>query len=165
MNDTLRIKLSDYFIPDVGFPQRGIFTYPFKNLKPGNYTFKMNCWDGNYNQQKLIFEMKVINSEASRLEWVVFPNPMSSRLQFKAIGQIPWDIYQYDLRIFNILGQLLLIKKGNVTYFSNVDFELSIDWSEEELAKLIGESVFKLELLPSKNNETILISGKITTLK
>ena len=90
---------------------------------------------------------------------------MSNRLQFKAIGQIPWDIYQYDLRIFNILGQLLLIKKGNVTYFSNVDFELSIDWSEEELAKLIGESVFKLELLPSKNNETILISGKITTLK
>jgi predicted butyrate kinase (DUF1464 family) len=58
-----------------------------------------------------------------------------------------------------------LVKKGNVTYFSNVDFELSIDWSEEELAKLIGESVFKLELLPSKNNETILISGKITTLK
>ena len=165
VNDTLRIKFSDYFIPDVGFPQRGIFTYPFKNLKPGNYTFKLNCWDGNYNQQKLIFEMKVINSEASRLEWVVFPNPMSNRLQFKAIGQIPWDIYQYDLRIFNILGQLLLIKKGNVTYFSNVDFELSIDWSEEELAKLIGESVFKLELLPSKNNETILISGKITTLK
>jgi hypothetical protein len=86
-------------------------------------------------------------------------------LQFKAIGQIPWDIYQYDLRIFNVLGQQILIKKGYVTYFSNVDFELSIDWSEEELVKLIGESVFNLELLPSKNNETILISGKITTLK
>ena len=90
---------------------------------------------------------------------------MSKRLQFKVIGQIPWDIYQYDLRIFNVLGQQILIKKGNVTYFSNVDFELSIDWSEEELATLIGESVFKLELLPSKNNETILISGKIMTLK
>ena len=64
-----------------------------------------------------------------------------------------------------MLGQQILIKKGNVTYFSNVDFELSIDWSEEELATLIGESVFKLELLPSKNNETILISGKIMTLK
>jgi hypothetical protein len=86
-------------------------------------------------------------------------------LQFKAIGQIPWDNYQYDVRIFNVLGQQILIKNGNVTYFSNVDFEIKIEWSEEELAKLIGESVFKLELLPSKNNETILISGKIKTLK
>jgi hypothetical protein len=165
VNDTLKIKLSDYFIPDVGFPQKGTFTYPFKNLKIGNYLFKVNCWDGNNNQQKLFFEMKVINSDASRLEWVIFPNPMSNRLQLKAIGQIPWDIYQYDLRIFNVLGQEILLKKGIITYFSNVDFEIKIDWTEEELAKLIGESVFKLELVPSKNNETILISGKITTLK
>jgi len=165
VNDTLKIKLSDYFIPDVGFPQKGTFIYPFKNLKSGNYTFKVNCWDGNYNQQKLIFEIKVINSDASRLEWVIFPNPMSKRLQLRAIGQIPWDIYQYDLSVYNAIGQLVLLKKGAVTYFSNVDFELQIDWSEEELVKLNGESVFKLELIPSKNNENILIKGKFTTLK
>jgi len=165
VNDTLKIKLSDYFIPDLGFPQKGIFLYPFKNLKSGNYTFKVNCWDGNYNQQKLIFEIKVINSDASRLEWVIFPNPMSKRLQLRAIGQIPWDIYQYDLSVYNAIGQLVLLKKGAVTYFSNVDFELQIDWSEEELVKLNGESVFKLELIPSKNNENILIKGKFTTLK
>ena len=165
VNDTLKIKLSDYFIPDLGFPQKGIFLYPFKNLKSGNYTFKVNCWDGNYNQQKLIFEIKVINSDASRLEWVIFPNPMSDRMQLRAIGQIPWDIYQYDLSVYNVIGQLVLLKKGAVTYFSNVDFELQIDWSEEELVKLNGESVFKLELIPSKNNENILIKGKFTTLK
>ena len=90
---------------------------------------------------------------------------MSKRLQMRAIGQIPWDIYQYELRIFNVLGQQILLKKGNITYFSNLDFTLEIDWSEEELAKIIGESVFKLELVPSKNNENLLISGKITTLK
>ena len=90
---------------------------------------------------------------------------MSKRLQMRAIGQIPWDIYQYELRIFNVLGQQILLKKGNITYFSNLDFTLEIDWSEEELAKKIGESVFKLELVPSKNNENLLISGKITTLK
>ena len=165
VNDTLKIKLSDYFIPEVGFPQKGIVLYPFKNLKSGNYTFKVNCWDGNYNQQKLIFEIKVINSDASRLEWVIFPNPMSNRMQLRAIGQIPWDIYQYDLSVYNVIGQLVLLKKGAVTYFSNVDFELQIDWSEEELVKLNGESVFKLELFPSKNNENILIKGKFTTLK
>ena len=49
--------------------------------------------------------------------------------------------------------------------FSNVDFELQIDWSEEELAKLNGESVFKLELFPSKNNENILIKGKIVEIE
>ena len=165
VNDTLKIKLSDYFIPDIGFPQKGIFLYPFKNLKSGNYTFKVNCWDGNYNQQKLIFEIKVINSDANRLEWVIFPNPMSNRMQLRAIGQIPWDIYQYDLSVYNVIGQLVLLKKGAVTYFSNVDFELQVDWSEEELVKLNGESVFKLELFPSKNNENILIKGKFTTLK
>jgi hypothetical protein len=83
----------------------------------------------------------------------------------KAIGQIPWDIYQYDLQIFNILGQQILSKKGNITYFSNMEFELKIDWTEDELAKIKGVSVFTLELLPSKNNENIFISGKITTLK
>jgi len=165
VNDTLKIKLSDYFIPDIGFPQKGIFLYPFKNLKSGNYTFKVNCWDGNYNQQKLIFEIKVINSDASRLEWVIFPNPMSDRMQLRAIGQIPWDIYQYNLSVYNVIGQLDLLKKGAVTYFSNVDFELQIDWSEEELVKLNGESFFKFELIPSKNNENILIKGKFTTLK
>lgn len=165
VNDTLKIKLSDYFIPDVGFPQKGTFLYPFKNLKSGNYTFKVICWDGNYNQQKLIFEIKVINSDANRLEWVIFPNPMSNQLQLRAIGQIPWDIYQYNLSIYNVLGQQVLLKKGAVTYFSNVAFELKIEWSEEELAKLNGESVFKLELLPSKSIENILLSGKITTLK
>ena len=64
-----------------------------------------------------------------------------------------------------LLLLLVLLKKGAVTYFSNVDFELQIDWSEEELVKLNGESVFKLELFPSKNNENILIKGKFTTLK
>jgi hypothetical protein len=165
VNDTLKIRLSDYFIADVDFPQKGTFTYPFKNLKPGNYFFKVNCWDANDNPQKLFFELKVINSDASRLEWVIFPNPMGKRLQMKAIGQIPWDIYQYDLQIFNILGQQILSKKGNITYFSNMEFELKIDWTEEELAKIKGVSVFTLELLPSKNNENIFISGKITTLK
>lgn len=165
VNDTLNIKLSDYFIPDMGFPQKGTFTYPFKNLKIGKYLFKVNCWDGNNNQQKLIFEMNVINSEADRLKWVIFPNPMNERLQLRAIGQIPWDIYQYNLRIFNLIGQEILIKKGTITYFSNLDFELKIDWSEEELSRLMGNSVFKLELLPSKNNEYILVNGKITTLK
>jgi hypothetical protein len=83
----------------------------------------------------------------------------------RAIGQIPWDIYQYNLSIYNVLGQQVLLKKGAITYFSNVAFELKIEWSEEELAKLNGESVFKLELLPSKSIENILLSGKITTLK
>jgi len=165
VNDTLKIKLSDYFIPDMDFPQKGTFIYPFKSLKSGIYTFKVNCWDGNYNQQKLIFEINVINSDASRLEWVIFPNPMGKRLQMRAIGLLPWDIYQYDLRIFNILGQQIMLKKGNLTYFSNSDLSLEIDWSDEELAKLNGESVFKLELVPSKNNESIFVSGKITTLK
>ena len=165
INDTLKIKVSDYFIPDVGFPHKGTFIYPFKNLKTGTYLFKVNCWDGNYNQQKQIFELKVINSDANRLEWVIYPNPMRNRLHFKAIGQIPWDIYQYDLRIFNILGQEILFKKGTITYFSTTDLTLEINWSEEELAKLIGQSLFKLELLPSKNKENVLLSGKITTLK
>lgn len=165
VNDTLKIKVSDYFIPDVGFPQKGTFIYPFKNLKTGTYLFKVNCWDGNYNQQKQIFELKVINSDANRLEWVIYPNPMRNRLHFRAIGQIPWDIYQYDLRIFNILGQEILFKKGTITYFSTADLTLEINWTEEELAKLIGQSLYKLELLPSKNKENVLISGKITTLK
>ena len=165
VNDTLKIKLSDYFIPDLGFPQKGTFIYPFKNLKAGIYIFKVNCWDANNNAQKLFFEMKVINSDAIRLEWVIFPNPMGKRLQMKAIGQIPWDVYRYELNIFNVLGQQILVKNGNVTYFSDVDFTLKIDWSEEELAKLNGESMYKLELVPSKNNENILSSGKITTLK
>jgi hypothetical protein len=165
VNDTLKIKVSDYFIPDVGFPQKGTFVYPFKNLKTGTYLFKVNCWDGNYNQQKQIFELKVIKSDANRLEWVIYPNPMRNRLHFRAIGQIPWDIYQYDLRIFNILGQEILFKKGTITYFSTTDLTLEINWSEEELAKLIGQSLFKLELLPSKYKENVLISGKITTLK
>ena len=165
VNDTLKIKVSDYFIPDVGFPQKGTFVYPFKNLKTGTYLFKVNCWDGNYNQQKQIFELKVIKSDANRLEWEIYPNPMRNRLHFRAIGQIPWDIYQYDLRIFNILGQEILFKKGTITYFSTTDLTLEINWSEEELAKLIGQSLFKLELLPSKNKENVLLSGKITTLK
>jgi hypothetical protein len=165
INDTLKIKVSDYFIPDVGFPHKGTFIYPFKNLKTGTYLFKVYCWDGNYNQQKQIFELKVINSDANRLEWVIYPNPMRNRLHFRAIGQIPWDIYRYDLRIFTILGQEILLKKGVITYFSNTDLTLEIDWSEEELTKLIGNSVFKLALFPGKNEENILLTGKITTLK
>ena len=165
VNDTFKIKISDYFIPDIGFPQKGTFIYPFKNLKPGNYLFKVNCWDGNYNPQKLNFELKVINSDDSRLQWVVFPNPMVNQLKFRAIGQIPWDIYQYDLRIFNILGQEILFKKGTLTYFSNEDLTLEMEWSEEELSKINGETVFKLEFIPSRNNGNILLSGKITTLK
>jgi uncharacterized protein YqgQ len=90
---------------------------------------------------------------------------MSNRLQLRAIGQIPWDNYQYDLSVYNVLGQPFLFKKGFITYFSNEDFELKIDWTEEELTKLIGKSIFKLELIPSKNKENILIKGKFTTLK
>jgi hypothetical protein len=165
VNDTLRIQLVDYFNADLGTPQKGTFSYAFKNLKAGKYSFKSNCWDINQNQQKINFEITVINNDTKRFDWVIFPNPMHKYLKLRAIGSIPWDRYQYNLKIFNVLGQEILTKKGDRTYFSNEDFEIQIDWTEEELTKITSPSMFKLELLPSKNTEIILFSGKIATLK
>lgn len=165
VNDSLRIPLADYFNPDLNNPQKGTFTYVFKNLKAGKYLFKVNCWDSNENQQKINFEFTVLNFESDRLNWVVYPNPMGKYLQWRALGKIPWDIYQYEIKIFNALGQEILAKKGNKIYFSNLDFEIKIDWTEEEISKILGNMVFKLELFPSKSNENISISSKIMTLK
>ena len=87
---------------------------------------------------------------------------MNKELQFKAIGQIPWDNYQYDVRIFNVLGQQILIKNGNVTYFSNVDFEIKIEWSEEELAQIITKEsligVSRLEAPYAKPDSNSVLS-------
>lgn len=165
LNDTLKIGLAEWVNMEEGKAEQGKFRYTFAGLKPGAYTLEVNCWDTNNNPGKASFKFQVGKEEASGPNWLVYPNPMEGIFQFKLEQAATWSIWQAKLRLFNLIGQIIIEKEFQMTGTNPNELGFTWVWNDLEKQQAKGQLLYEITI---KNDQNVYLGpfrGKIATLK
>ncbi len=164
INDTLKIPLSQVFIPAVNSSNKGSITYPFDSLKPGKYKIQVSCFDVHTNQGNLTFEFTVAAAKENRT-LRIYPNPMTERSNFSFLQEKRWTSYAYKLKIYSNLGKQIVERSGIIPGSDDANLTFSIDWSNEEKAQFDFINYYQLELTYGTGAPFASFSGRIGHIK
>ena len=164
LNDTLQIPASNLFTPVLNSSKQGSIFYAFESLKPGKYKINLTCFDVHTNQGNLTFEFIVSASENNH-SLQIYPNPMTQRSTFSFLQEKRWTSYAYKLKIYSILGQQILERRGTVPGSDSANQTFSIDWSAEEKNQLDFINYYQLELTYDTGAPFASFSGRIGNIK
>ncbi len=107
------IVLNDVFDPDLDTYKSGWISYPLSGLNDGMHTLKLKAWDNmnNVTEETIAFEVSV-NTSLALTAVRNYPNPFSDRTNFVFDHNKPDNLFDIEIRIFNINGQLVQILRN-----------------------------------------------------
>lgn len=169
-DETNPIVLNDYYQTEVDDYQKGVLTYPFRDLEPGLHTLTLKVWDV-YN-----------NSSTSEIQFVVFdedqdlvidnvlnyPNPFVNYTEFwfNHNSSQPLDV---SIQIFTVSGKLVRTLNGQTNLGTGTTSSLSRDivWDgRDDFGEKIGKGVYiyKLTVFSSILNKKVEKIEKLVIL-
>jgi hypothetical protein len=160
----LQIPASNLFTPVLNSSKQGSIFYAFESLKPGKYKINLTCFDVHTNQGNVTFEFTVSAAENNH-SLQIYPNPMTQRSTFSFLQEKRWTSYIYKLKIYSILGQQILERRGTVPGSDSANQTFSIDWSAEEKNQLDFINYYQLELTYDTGAPFASFSGRIGNIK
>jgi hypothetical protein len=154
-DETNPYVLNDYYQTEVDDYQKGVVSFPFRDLKPGLHTLSLKAWDV-YN-----------NSSISEIQFVVFdkdqelvinnvlnyPNPFVNYTEFwfNHNSSTPLDV---SIQIFTISGKLVRTLNGQTSGGVKATSSLSKDivWDgRDDFGDKIGKGVYVYKLIVRSN--------------
>ncbi len=154
-DETNPVILNDYYQTEVDDYQKGVVSYPFRDLEPGLHTLTLKAWDV-YN-----------NSSTSEIQFVVFdkdqdlvinnvlnyPNPFVNYTEFwfNHNSSEPLDV---SIQIFTVSGKLVRTINGQTTGGIKTTSSLSRDivWDgRDDFGDKIGKGVYIYKLTVHSN--------------
>jgi hypothetical protein len=136
-----------------------------KSLKPGVHKIQAFCWDiyNNYAQASLDFRVKQDDLES--LNGYMYPNPMGPTFHFVFKQEKPWNVMPYEIRLFDILGSVILAKKGLSSYDEENKGKIEFEWNADEYRQLPSLMILEIQLRDTLTNEIKMFRIKTSTLK
>ena len=165
VNDTLQIPVANLFTPTLNSSNQGSIVFPFESLAPGNYKITVNCFDVHTNQGNVTFEFTVSANQKENGSLRIYPNPMTERSTFAFLQEKRWTSYAYKLKIYSILGQQILERRGTIPGSDSVTQTFSIDWNAEEKNQLDFINYYQLDLTYDTGAPFASFSGRIGNIK
>ena len=154
-DETNPFVLNDYYQTEVDNYQKGVISFPFRDLKPGLHTLSLKAWDV-YN-----------NSSVSEIQFVVFdkdqelvinnvlnyPNPFVNYTEFwfNHNSSEPLDV---SIQIFTVSGKLVRTLNGQTSGGIKATSSLSKDivWDgRDDFGDKIGKGVYIYKLIVRSN--------------
>ncbi|MDO5978114.1 type IX secretion system sortase PorU [Flavivirga spongiicola] len=154
-DETNPVVLNDYYQTEVDDYQKGVVSFPFRDLEPGLHTLTLKAWDV-YN-----------NSSTSEIQFVVFdkdqelvinnvlnyPNPFVNYTEFwfNHNSSEPLDV---SIQIFTVSGKLVRTINGQTTGGIKTTSSLSRDivWDgRDDFGDKIGKGVYIYKLTVHSN--------------
>ncbi|GGD29145.1 type IX secretion system sortase PorU [Hyunsoonleella pacifica] len=154
-DETNPFVLNDYYETEVDNYQRGIVSFPFRDLEPGLHTLTLKAWDV-YN-----------NSSTSEIQFIVFdedqelvinnvlnyPNPFVNYTEFwfNHNSSQPLDV---SIQIFTVSGKLVRTLNGQTSGGIKATSSLSKDivWDgRDDFGEKIGKGVYIYKLTVKSN--------------
>lgn len=154
-DETNPYVLNDYYQTEVDDYQKGIASYPFRDLEPGLHTLTLKAWDV-YN-----------NSAVSEIQFIVFdkdqelvinnvlnyPNPFVNYTEFwfNHNSSAPLDV---SIQIFTVSGKLVRTLNGQTIGGVSATSSLSKDivWDgRDDFGDKIGKGVYIYKLTVKSN--------------
>ncbi|MFA9390885.1 MAG: type IX secretion system sortase PorU [Prolixibacteraceae bacterium] len=95
--------LNDYYQSELNSYQNGKILYPLNNMEPGEHTLSIRVWDIQNNST--VKELNFIVEEGFEITAVSnFPNPVNFNTTFSITHNLPGDIFDTSIEIFNLRG-------------------------------------------------------------
>lgn len=149
-DETNPFVLNDYYQTEVDSYQKGIVSFPFRDLEPGLHTLTLKAWDV-YN-----------NSSTSEIQFIVFdedqelvinnvlnyPNPFVNYTEFW-FNHNSSDALDVSIQIFTVSGKLVKTLNGQTNGGAKVTSSLSRDmiWDgRDDFGDKIGKGVYIYKL-------------------
>lgn len=117
--------LNDFYKATLDSYQQGKITFPINNLDPGEHKISLKVWDVQNNST--VEELKFIVEEGFQITAVTnYPNPVSFNTTFEITHNLPGDVFDTKLEIFNLSG--FKIWETNETTGSYSSVNATIRW-------------------------------------
>lgn len=154
-DETNPFILNDYYQTEVDDYQKGIATYPFRDLAPGLHTLTLKAWDVYNNSsiaeiQFIVFDKDqdlVINNVLN------YPNPFVNYTEFW-FNHNSSDALDVSIQIFTVSGKLVRTLNGQTVGDGAVTSTLSRDiiWDgRDDFGDRIGKGVYIYKLTVYSN--------------
>ena len=153
-NDDNKIILNDFYQSELNNYKKGSFKFPLSMLDPGKYTVSVEAWDIFNNKSERTLDFVVIDNSDQTLKHVLnFPNPFTSRTNFRFEHDLPDNNLDIVINIFSMSGKLVKTIERNAfaTGFQVSDIEW--DGTDDFGSKLAnGVYVFKIKVFSKEYN-------------
>ena len=136
-----------------------------ESLKPGPHKIQAFCWDiyNNYAETSLSFQVK--QNDLENLDGYVYPNPLEKRFHFVFKQAKPWNLMPYEIKVYDISGRFILVKRGMSINYADNKGMIEFDWQEDEYKQFNSSMILEIQLRDSLTNENKLHRIKTSTLK
>jgi len=147
--------LNDYYQTEVDDYQRGVVTYPFRDLEPGLHTLTLRAWDV-YNNSSIAEIQFIVHDKDQELvinNVLNYPNPFVNYTEFwfNHNSSQPLDV---SIQIFTVSGKLVRTLNGQTLGGGVVNSSLSRDivWDgRDDFGDRIGKGVYIYKLTVYSN--------------
>jgi hypothetical protein len=148
--------LNDFYRSELNSYQNGMITYPLNNLSPGEHTLSIKVWDVQNNSANK--EISFIVEEGFEITAVSnYPNPVTFNTTFVIQHNLPGDIFDTKVEIFNLRG--VKIYEINETTGSYGSVETTVRWDVTDTYFPIGNEKIMVYRVTMKNLEGLQATG------
>ncbi|MBN2806346.1 MAG: type IX secretion system sortase PorU [Prolixibacteraceae bacterium] len=148
--------LNDFYRSELNSYQNGTITYPLNNLSPGEHTLSIKVWDVQNNSANS--EISFIVEEGFEITAVSnYPNPVTFNTTFVIQHNLPGDIFDTKVEIFNLRG--VKIYEINETTGSYGSVETNVRWDITDTFFPIGNEKLLVYRVTMKNLEGLQATG------
>ncbi|MGE5356275.1 MAG: type IX secretion system sortase PorU [Deltaproteobacteria bacterium] len=153
-SDDNKIILNDFYQSELNNFRKGSFKFPLTKLDPGKYSVNVEAWDIFNNKSEKMLEFVVINNNEEGLKNVLnFPNPFSTKTNFRFEHDLPDNHLDVIINIFSLSGKLVkTIEHSAFTTGFQID---NIEWdgTDDFGSKLAnGVYVFRIKVFSGEYN-------------
>ena len=150
------IVLNDYYISDKNTYKSGKAGYPLSNIKAGEHKISVTAWDVHNNSIK--GEITFIVEEGFEITSVNnFPNPVNTFTTFNIFHNLPGDVFEISIDIFNLGGNKVdqIIEKSG----SYGTTQIQVDWNLLESNYPILNQDILIYRVTMENDEGLTATG------
>lgn len=145
-DETNPVVLNDYYQTEVDNYQKGVLSFPFRDLEPGLHTLTLKAWDvyNNSSVSEIQFIVYDQDQELVINNVLNYPNPFVNYTEFwfNHNSSEPLDV---SIQIFTVSGKLIRTLNGQTTGGIKTTSSLSRDmvWDgRDDFGDKIGKGVY-----------------------
>jgi hypothetical protein len=169
-DETNPFVLNDYYQAEVDDFQRGVVSFPFRDLEPGLHTLTLRAWDvyNNSSVSELQFVVFNENEELVIDNVLNYPNPFVDYTEFW-FNHNSADQLDISVQIFTVSGKLVRTLNGQTGVGGKSTSSLSRDivWDgRDDFGDKIGKGtyIYKLKVKSNRLNKQVEKIQKLVIL-
>ncbi len=153
------IILNDYYASKSDSYQEGVIRYPISSLELGEHTLEIKVWDVQNNSA--ITEISFRVEDGYKIESVQnWPNPVSTYTDFVIEHNLPGEIFDAAVEVFQLNGTKVVTIEGNSFVYQDLQAKVRWNLSDENIAIRNQILVYKVSV-SNQAGEKAMSVGKL----